>query len=365
MNFVSVFMAVFSVLGGIDRIIGNKFGLGERFEKGFMLFGNMALSMIGMIVLAPLVADILKPVLGIVENVLHIDPSIIPSIVFANDMGGASLAVETASDARIGMYNALVVAAMMGATFSFSVPYALSAVKEERHHDMFLGFLCGIITIPIGCFVSGLILKLPIVALLIDLLPLVIFSVIISAGIALCPNACVKIFSIFGKIIKIIITIGLIIGVIQFLTGIELISGLDTLEEGARICINASVVMTGAFPFLHIVSKILEKPLLKLGKALKINENSALGFISTLATNVTTFEMMNDMDSKGTVLNSAFAVSAAFVFAGHLAFTMAFDESYLMPVIIGKLISGVSALVLSVFVYKRNGQAALSNKSDN
>jgi ethanolamine transporter len=62
--------------------------------------------------------------------------------------------------------------------------------------------------------------------------------------------------------------------------------------------------------------------------------------------------MMNDMDKKGTVLNSAFAVSAAFTFGGHLAFTMAFDPSYVLPLIVGKLISGICALILVIMLYK-------------
>ena len=41
-------MLVFSMLGALDRIIGNKFGLGKEFERGFMLLGNMALSMMTM-----------------------------------------------------------------------------------------------------------------------------------------------------------------------------------------------------------------------------------------------------------------------------------------------------------------------------
>ena len=62
--------------------------------------------------------------------------------------------------------------------------------------------------------------------------------------------------------------------------------------------------------------------------------------------------MMDKMDKKGAMLNSAFAVSAAFTFAGHLAFTVAFDESYLLPVIIGKITAGIFAVILSNIVYK-------------
>ena len=78
-----------------------------------------------------------------------------------------------------------------------------------------------------------------------------------------------------------------------------------------------------------------------------------MGFVSTIATNVTTFGMMNEMDKKGTLLNSAFAVSSAFTFAGHLAFTLAFDASYVSSVIIGKLVSGVFALAVAIIIYKR------------
>ena len=38
-------MAVGTVLGGVDRIAGNRFGFGKRFEEGFMLLGPTALSM--------------------------------------------------------------------------------------------------------------------------------------------------------------------------------------------------------------------------------------------------------------------------------------------------------------------------------
>ena len=45
-------MAAGAVLGGADRLLGNKFGLGEQFERGFMLLGPLALSMAGMVCLA-------------------------------------------------------------------------------------------------------------------------------------------------------------------------------------------------------------------------------------------------------------------------------------------------------------------------
>ena len=48
MNYLTVIILIFSMLGALDRIFGNRLGLGKEFEKAFMLLGAMALSMIGM-----------------------------------------------------------------------------------------------------------------------------------------------------------------------------------------------------------------------------------------------------------------------------------------------------------------------------
>lgn len=353
MNPITMVMVVFSMIAALDRIFGGKLGMAKEFERGIMMMGNVCLSMIGMIVISPFIAEILDPVFSFVWEKLHIDPSVIPATLFANDMGGAPLAKEIAQNAEIGMFNALVVSAMMGATVSFTIPVALGMVDKEQHKELLLGLLCGIVTIPLGCLVSGIVLQIPMGALLINLLPLVVFSVIVAVGLVVCPNLCVKIFGAFGTLIKILITIGLALGILKYLTGIELIEGLETFEAGGLICLNACAVMTGAFPLMYVLGKILKVPMRKLGAMMKINETSVMGLLSSLATSMTTFGMMKDMDKKGVLMNSAFAVSAAFTFAGHLAFTMAFDANYIFPVIIGKLVAGVLALVVAMLLFGR------------
>lgn len=353
MNYLTVIILIFSILGALDKMLGNRFGLGKEFEKAFMLLGTMALSMIGMIVISPVLAEFMKPVSEIFAGVLHIDASIIPASLFANDMGGAPLSVEMASDDKIGLYNALVVSSMMGCTVSFTIPFALGLVDKSQHKELLLGLLCGVVTIPIGCFVSGLVCGIPFISLLLLLMPLALFSGIIALGLVTHPKLCIKIFKIFGVFITALITIGLILGIIKFLTGYEVIKGIASIEEGASICVNATVVLSGSFPFMYILSKVLAKPLKAVAKKLEVNEHSVVGIVSCLATSATTFGMMDKMDKKGIVLNSAFAVSGAFVLGGHLAFTMAFDSSYVFPVVLGKLISGVLALVLANIIFRK------------
>ncbi len=354
MNYLTVIILIFTVLGGIDRAIGNRFGIGKEFEKAFMLLGVMALSMIGMIVISPLIADLLVPVSNFISDVLHIDPSIIPASLFANDMGGAPLATEMAINSEIGLYNALVVSSMLGCTISFTIPFALGMVSKENHGVLLLGLLCGIVTIPIGLIVSGIILKISFIALIVNLIPIVIFSGVIAVGLILFPGKCVKVFKVFGVIIKILITIGLVLGIINFLTGKEVFKGLATFEEGALICVNAAIVLSGTFPFMFILSKVLSKPLGVIGNKTGLDNDSVLGVFSSLATSATAFGMMDKMNKKGIVLNSAFAVSGAFTFGSHLAFTMAFNSEYILPVLVGKLVAGFTSLLVAGFVFKKS-----------
>lgn len=363
MNVISIIMAGFAILGIIDRIFGSKLGLGKEFEKGFLLLGQIALSMIGMIIVAPIIADILSPFFDFVYTSLKIEPSIIPATIFANDMGGAPLAKEIAQNSKVGMYNAMVVSSMMGATISFTIPFALGCLKKAKQKEFIIGLLCGIVTIPVGCIVSGIYCKIPIVSLLLNLMPLIILAVIIAIGLLLVPNICIKVFGVLGVIIKIIISIGLTLGIIELLIGKKLIGTAADISEAGFICLNAAVVMSGAFPLLFVISKLLSKPMGALGNAVKINKKSTLGFISTLANNVTTFEMMNEMDSKGAVLNSAFAVSASFVLADHLAFTLSYEPSYLFPMMIAKIVSGLAAIFFAVFVYKKTAKSLCGNEN--
>ena len=69
-------MAVFAVLGGLDRIFGNRFGLGQEFENGILAMGSLALAMVGVICLAPVLASVLRPVIVPVYRFLGADPAL-------------------------------------------------------------------------------------------------------------------------------------------------------------------------------------------------------------------------------------------------------------------------------------------------
>ena len=157
MSAISIFVLIFSLLGAIDFLIGNKFGIGEEFKRAFSLFCPMALSMLGMLVVAPAIGVWLAPVFDGFYQILGIDPSVIPASLFANDMGGMTLAQSICITEEIGDFNAFVVSSMLGCVISFTIPFSLGLVKTEQHKELFFGLICGIATVPVGSIVGGLI----------------------------------------------------------------------------------------------------------------------------------------------------------------------------------------------------------------
>ena len=363
MSVITAVILCFSLLGAVDYVIGNKIGVGTEFVRAFSLFCPMVLTMLGMIVIAPAVGVWFTPFFEGFYNVFKIDPSILPASVFANDMGGMQLAQAVARDKAIGDFNAFVISSMMGCVISFTIPFSLGIVKKEQHGELFFGLLCGIATIPIGSIVAGLVCGLSLITVIISILPMIVISVIVIVALILAPKACVKYFSVFGAFMKIVAMIGLVLAIFTFLTKIEISEHFDTFENGAFICANACVTLSGALPAMFIISRLLDKPLSKLCKKVGINSISMLALLGNTVTNATSLGSMDKMDKKGVVLNAAFAVSAAFTFGGHLAFTMAFDQAYVGPMMVGKLVSGAFALVLVFLIYKEKEEPAVTEEA--
>lgn len=343
-------MVIFAVLGAIDRIIGNKFGLGEKFEEGIMAIGSLALSMVGIIALAPVIANLLRPVIVPIFNLLGADPAMFAGTILANDMGGASLAAELAQNPQAGLFGGLIVGSMMGVTIVFTIPVALGIIHEDDRKFLATGVLAGVITIPIGSFVGGLFAGFPLIMVLKNLIPIIIIAILIALGLWKFERAMIKGFTWFGKFVVAVITIGLIAGIIEALTGFTVIRGMNPISDGFEVVADISIVLAGAFPLVYIITKIFRKPLMKLGHILGMNDVAAAGIVASLANSIPMFQMLKDMDNRGKIINIAFAVSAAFVFGDHLGFTAGFNSTMIVPMIVGKLVSGVSAVILAMFI---------------
>lgn len=343
-------MAVFVLLGALDRIFGNRFGLGKQLEEGILAMGTLALSMLGILCLAPVLAKLLKPILVPVFGFLGADPAVFAGSILANDMGGAALADALAGSREAAQFGGLIVGSMLGATLVFTIPVALGIIRREDHPALARGVLAGIITLPLGALAGGLVAGFPIGMILRNLVPIVLFAGLLALGLWRWERGMIRGFLIFGKGIVALITLGLGAAVFEALTDITLIPGMNPIRQEVGVVAEIAFVLAGAFPLVYALTKLLNQPLLKLGKLMGMNAAGAAGLVASLANSIPMLGLLKEMDSRGKILNIAFAVSAAFVFGDHLGFTAGYDSTMLVPVIVAKLTGGISALLLALLL---------------
>ena len=360
---IMMIMMIFRLVGAIDKILGNKFGYGEEFENGFNAIGALALSMAGVVAAAPVLSTVLGPILKPLYTAIGADASMFATTLLACDMGGYPLAMELAADPAIGNFAGLILGTMMGPTIVFTIPVALGIIKKEDRSYLGAGVLAGMITIPIGCIVGGLAMnmteyKMDIGRILINLVPVIVIAALIVLGLWFAPSKMIAGFNVFGAGVTIVITALTAIAVFQQITGIyfplfdvmsikDEVTGISPLDSGLLVCGQIGIVLIGAFPMVKWITRHFGGVLNKVGAALGMNETGSAGLVATLANNIAMFNIMGEMNPKGKILNVAFAVSAAFVFGDHLGFTAGVEQQMVFPVILGKLVAGITALILA------------------
>lgn len=361
---IMMIMMIFMLVGAIDKICGNKKGYGEKFEEGFNAIGPLAISMAGVVAAAPVLATILGPIIKPIYTIFGADSSMFATTLLACDMGGYPLAMELAADEAIGNFAGLILGTMMGPTIVFTIPVALGIISKDDRSYLGAGVLAGMITIPIGCIVGGLAMsamtpyKLSIGRILVNLIPVIIIAGLIVIGLWFAPSKMINGFNVFGTGVTIVITAFTAIAVFEQITGImfplfdvmataDEVTGLTPLDSGLLTCGQIGIVLIGAFPMVEWITRTFGGALKKLGGLLGINEQASAGMVANLANNIAMFNIMGEMDGKGKLLNVAFAVSAAFVFGDHLGFTAGVNQQMVTPVIIGKLVAGITALIVA------------------
>jgi len=350
-QFLMWLMAAGALIGGLDRVFGNKFGLGEKFEEGFYAMGPLALGMTGMVCLSPVISNVIAPFIGPVFTKIGADPAVFGSIL-PNDTGGYSLALSMATDKTAGLYSGLIIASMLGSTITFSIPVGLGLIEKKDQPYFAKGLVIGMITIPIGSVVGGFIAGYPEKLVLMNTIPVLFLSVLLAVGLKFAPIKMMRGCLHFGNAVIMIVTLGLIAAAFEYMTGVALIPGMAPIEEAMNLIGKIAVVLLGTFPFLSLLTKLLHKPLSIFGQKTGIGTVSAAGLIFSLANCIPVFHMMKDMTSKGKIVNIAWMVCGTAALGDHLGFTAGVFPEAIPAVVISKLFGGSIAVILALLLTK-------------
>ena len=336
---IMIIMALGAVAGGIDRIMGNRFGYGKKFEEGFQYLGPTALSMVGIICLAPLVSGTLGKLIIPVYRFLGVDPAMFGSLL-AIDMGGYQLSMELAENPMIGRYAGIVAASVFGCTIVFTVPVGMGLIEERDRTVFARGIMLGLAAMPAALIAGGAVCGLGFWEILHQNLPVLVLALLLGIGLYRVPDGMVK---------------GLVLAAVTYMTGFVVIPGMAPVEEAMAVVSSIGVVLLGSLPVTEFLQRILKRPCTVLGAKIGLDSISVLGLLVSIVSPIPALAMMKDMNEKGKLVNVAYMVSAASMLAAHLGFTVSTEPDMLPVLLISKAAGCTAAVLLGLVLPEADG----------
>ena len=342
-----------ALIGGIDRILGNRFSLGQKFEEGFQLMGPTALSMAGIICLSPVLAGLMSFLINPLFSIFGIDPAMSGSIL-AIDMGGYQMSTDLANDPSIGLFSGIIASSMFGCTLVFTIPVGMKVI-EEKDRPLFLkGITAGLIGLPAGLFVGGIIQGLPLSTVIHQSLPVIVLAGLLMFGLLRYTDMTVHIFSLFASFIQFIATLGLTIAAFQHITGITVVSTITPLSQAMETVASIAIVMLGSLPLAQLLRRFLHRPLAWIGRLTGINDAAVTGIIVGSITVMPSVVMIRDMNPKGKILTGAFLVCGAAIIGAHLGFAAGTQPEMISALLSGKAAGAITGMVTAMILSEKS-----------
>lgn len=374
-------MMAFVLIGALGAIRDDSNGIGREFKEGIHAIGPIFLPVAGIMASVPYLSMFVEAITGRIFAVMGADPSMAAGALIAGDMGGYNLAHAIAStpDAFV---MAAVTSLMSGATIVFSIPVGLAMLERQHHHQMALGIMSGVLAIPVGVFVTTAILKLtatPVrievstqadavhafapgwLAIFSNLIPIVLFVIVLAALIRFATGLMIRAFLIFGRVLDALLKLVLALVVVEYFTQLP-----STLWDGwgfnpviadekdqfraLEIAGYIGIMLAGAFPLVYVLRQALSGPFERLGRRFNISGEGMAAILAGSANILALFRLIPRMPRRDQVLVIAFSVCAAFTFGDHLAFMANFQPNMVVPLVVGKLTGGIVAMLLAVWL---------------
>lgn len=369
---------VCALVGCIASVIKPESELGQEFVAGIDAIGPIFLPVAGIMASAPYLTAFVEGAFGPLFALVGADPAMAATTFIAVDMGGYQLA-DALAQTRESWVMAEMTGYMAGATIVFSIPVALKMLEVKDRKYLALGVMSGLLAIPIGVLVFSAIVALtnPMIrevvstnadatyqlalswgTIGVNLIPLIVICGVLAAGLKFAPDAMIKGFIVFGRVMESALKVVFVLVVIEYFTGIftTLLGGFgfDPIladEEDIFRALETSgaigMMLCGAFPMVWLIKRYLAKPLAAIGGVFGLSSDATAGLLAASANILAAFSMVKDLRAKDKVIVIAFGVCCAFLFGDHLSFTANFQPSLIVPVMLGKFVAGVCAIVFA------------------
>lgn len=390
-TFVIYIIMICAVIGAIASIIDSESELGKEFNAGLHAIGYIFIPVAGIMAAIPYLAAFVEAAIGPIFHSVGADPAMAATSIIATDMGGYQLAKALALTNE-GWIMAMITGFMAGATIIFTIPVGLAMLEKQDHQYMALGIMCGVLSIPIGVLVSCLAisilgvsvrpeissageasyqLALTMGEVLTNLAPLVVFCVVLAACLKLFPNAMIRGFLIFGRVLYAAITLILVLSIVEYFTGFfsktfgswgfdPIIADEKDQFRALEVAGYIGIMLAGAFPMVWLMKRFLEAPMQRVGDRLGLSPAGTTGLLAASANVLAMFRLIKDMPPRDKILVISFAVCGAFMFGDHLAFSANFQPSLILALLLGKLVGGATGFLFATWL-QSSREARASN----
>ncbi|NSY41231.1 ethanolamine utilization protein EutH [Leisingera sp. ANG59] len=378
-TYVIYVIMICALIGAVASIVDSESDLGKEFTAGLHSIGHIFIPVAGIMASIPYISAFTTTVIGPLFQALNADPAMAASSIIAVDMGGYQLAKDLAQSQE-GWIMASLTGFMAGATIIFTIPVGLAMLDKDDHQYMAVGTMCGVLSIPVGVLVSCLALSVmeisvrPDIAatgdatyrlamnslqVMYNILPLIVFCLVLAACLKLFPETMIRLFLGFGRVMYAAITIVLAFSIVEYFTGAfstnfghwgfaPIIADAEDQFRALEIAGYIGIMLCGAFPMVYLMNRFLQRPMMWLGGRLGLSSEGTAGLLAAAANVLAMFRLVKDMPPRDKVLVISFAVCGAFMFGDHLAFSANFQPTLIMPLLLGKLAGGAAGFTIAM-----------------
>ena len=272
-----------AIAGCLASVIKPESELGQQFVAGIDSIGPIFLPVAGIMAAAPYLTAFVSVVFGPAYSAVGADPAMAATTFIAVDMGGYQLA-DALAETRESWIMAMVTGYMAGATIVFSIPVALKMLEKRDRKYLALGVMSGLLAIPIGVLVASAIITVshPMVREVVstnadatyqlalswgqigvNLIPLIIICVALAAGLKFKPDAMIKGFIVFGRVMESALKIVFVLVVVEYFTGVwstlfgsfgfdPIIADEEDIFRALEVSGAIGMMLCGAFPMVYL-----------------------------------------------------------------------------------------------------------------